>query len=234
MTRRREAGFTLLEVMVSLAILAVALVIIIEIVTNNVRATNKAKLMTAGTFLARAKIVEIEDRVLTQGFGQSDENDAGDFSNEGYPSFTWTSLIERVELPADLALQAQQAASDQSMNAQTTQNPLQAMSGFLGGFMTTLIEPIKIGLQESVRKVTVKVTWNEIGRGPQTLEVATFMTDPVKLDMAVPGMGGTGTPGTGGTNGQGTGGTSGSRNGTNGSTSNRPSSPAPPSFGGPR
>jgi general secretion pathway protein I len=225
-TRRRDGGFTLLEVMVSLAILAVALVVLVEIVTNNVRATNKAKLMTAATFLARAKIVEIEDRVLTQGFGQADENDAGDFSNEGYPRFAWTSLVERVELPADLAVQAQQAATDQSMQAQATQNPLQAMSGFLGGFMTTLIEPIKIGLQESVRKVTVKVTWDEVGRGPQTLEVATFMTDPVKLDMAVPGLGGTGTPGTGGSSGTGAGGTSGSRPGTSPTT--------PPATGGTR
>ena len=38
------------------------------------------------------------------------------------------------------------------------------MTGFLGGMMSTFIEPIRIGLQESVRKVTVRVFWDEIGR----------------------------------------------------------------------
>jgi prepilin-type N-terminal cleavage/methylation domain-containing protein len=35
-------GFTLLEVMVALAILATTLVVLLQIITNNVRATNHA------------------------------------------------------------------------------------------------------------------------------------------------------------------------------------------------
>ena len=39
----------------------------------------------------------------------------------------------------------------------------------------------RIGLQESVRRVTVRVFWDESGRPNQTLEVVTFLTDPAKL-----------------------------------------------------
>ena len=49
--RRREGGFTLLEVMIAVAILAVTLVTLLSIVTNNMRATNHAKMTTAATFL---------------------------------------------------------------------------------------------------------------------------------------------------------------------------------------
>ena len=44
--RRSNGGFTLLEVMVALAILAMSAVVMVEIVTNNVRATNHSKLTT--------------------------------------------------------------------------------------------------------------------------------------------------------------------------------------------
>lgn len=203
-TRQRDQGFTLLEVMVSLAILAVSLIVLTNIVSNNVRATNRAKLMTAATFLARGKMVEIEDRVLYQGFSDTTIEEAGDFTEEGYPLFRWTTIVERVELPTDVAQQAQQAATQKTQSAEASQNPLMAMTGFLGGFMSTLIEPIRLGLQEAVRRVTVRVYYPELGRGEQMLEVQSFMTDPSRLDMAMmqvpqagqPGQG-TPAPGTG-------------------------------------
>ncbi len=205
--RRAGGGFSLLEVMVAIAILAGALVIILNIVTRNVRATNHAKLTSTATFLARAKIVELEDEVLRQGFVDTDEEDDGDFSEEGFPQFRWHTLVEKVELPTDVTQKAQDKAQDQT----TSNNPMEMMAGFMGGFMSTLIEPIRVGIEESVRRVTVVVTWDEIGRGEQSIDVVTFMTDPAKLDLAmaaVPGAGGTagaaGTTGAGGAGGGGT------------------------------
>jgi len=61
------------------------------------------------------------------------------------------------------------------------------LAGFMGSFMTTLMDPIRIGLEESVRRVVVKVKWNEPGRPEQSFEVVNFMTDPSKLDMALMG-----------------------------------------------
>lgn len=187
--RKAQGGFTLLEVMVALAILAGALVVLIRIVTGNIQNTNRAKMITVATFLARAKIVEIEDRVLIEGFIDFDDERKGDFSAEGYPDLTWESNVERVRLPLDLAQKAQQASADVTQNATNVgnQNPLQFMAGFMGGFMSTLMDPIRIGLEESVRRLSVSVYWNEYGRKPQTFEVVTFLTDPAKLDLALTG-----------------------------------------------
>jgi hypothetical protein len=73
------------------------------------------------------------------------------------------------------------------------------LSGFMGSFMTTLMEPIRLGLEESVRRVTVKIKWNEPGRPEQAFEVVNFLTDPSKLDMALQGGSPTSTTGTTGT-----------------------------------
>ena len=199
-----SSGFTLLEVMISLAILALALVSLLEIATNNVRNTNHAKLMTMATFLSRTRIADLEDQILETGFGEMDQDEEGTFEEQGYPQFRWTTLIERVELPTDIATKTQDQASDLSQS----DNPMSAMTGLLGGFMSTLIEPIRIGLQEAVRRLTVRVMWNEIGRPEQSFEIVTFMTDPSKLDMALPGAAGAqgaqgGTPAGGGTTGGG-------------------------------
>lgn len=179
------SGFTLLEIMVALAILASTLVVLLRIVTNNVRATNHSKMTTAATFLARTKMVEVEDAVLYDGFVETNELKNGTFKAYGYPQFRWNTSIERIELPTNLAQQTQDQARDATDKGKG--DPMAMMSGFLGGMMSTFIEPIRIGLQESVRKVTVRVTWDEIGRRDQSFEVVQYMTDPAKLDLALTG-----------------------------------------------
>ena len=225
--RGGEGGFSLLEVMVALAILAMALVTLAGITTANVRNTHHAKMVTTATFLARAKMADLEDLILDEGFTENDQEDEGDFADQERPEFRWTTLIEKVELPADLAQQTQEAAA--TATEENSDNPMSAMAGLMGGFMSTLIEPIRVGLEESVRRVTVKVSWDETGRPDRSFEVVTFMTDPAKLDAAVQAIGqppggtdqqagaGGGSGGSSGGRSSGAGGSSGSRSRSTGS-----------------
>ena len=176
-------GFSLLEVMVALAILATTLVVLLQIITNNVRATNHAKMTTAATLLARAKMTDIEDSVLENGFSTDNEADKGTFRDQNFPNFRWESSIERIELPTDM----KQAAQDQASDSSKSKDPMSALTGMMGGLMGSFLDPIRIGLQESVRRVTVKVIWDETARPNQTLEVVTFLTDPAKLDQSLTG-----------------------------------------------
>jgi len=184
---RGQGGFSLLEVMVALAILAMALVVLVGISTDNVRNTQHAKMTTIATFLARAKMAEVEDTVLEEGFTDNDELDEGDFGDQGWPDIHWKTAIEKVELPTDMAQQTQEAA--QGAMQEHSDNPLAAMAGFMGGFMSMLIEPIRVGLEEAVRRVTVTVSWHEAGRPDRSFEVDTFLTDPARLDLAVQAVG---------------------------------------------
>jgi len=197
MRRTRAAGFSLLEVMVSLAILAMSLVVLSRVVTTNVSAANHSRLTTAATFLARTRISMMEQSLLEYGFAEMDGEDTGDFAQEGFPAFRWYTSVERIELPADSTQKVQQASAKSTQS----NNPMEMLSGFMGGFMATLMDPIRLGLQESVRKLTVRVKWNEPGRLEQSFEVVNFLTDPSRLETAVSlsatGAGG-GTGGTGG------------------------------------
>ena len=196
--RQTSSGFTLLEIMVAVAILAATLVVMLSIVTNNVRSTNHAKMTTAATFLARNKMVDIEDQILDQGFTDNDEMGEGTFRDLGYPQFRWQTQIERIDLPSDLAGKARDQATTDKMDAK---DPMSMLTGFMGGMMSGFIDPIRIGLQESVRKVTVRVLWDEHGRRDQNFEVVQYLTDPAKLDLALTGGAAAGATGTGGTSG---------------------------------
>ena len=195
--RRSSSGFTLIEIMVAFAILSLSLVTILGIVTNNVRATNHAKMTTAATFLARTKMSDVEDQILYEGFTSDTETAHGTFKEDGYPQFRWETMNERIELPTDLTQKTQDKARETSNDAK---DPMSLMTGFLGGMMSSFIEPIRIGLQESVRKVTVRVLWDETGRRDQTMELTQYLTDPSKLDAsltgAAAGAGGPGAPNT--------------------------------------
>jgi general secretion pathway protein I len=186
-----ESGFSLLEVMISISILAIALVILTRTVTGDVRATHHSRMVTAATFLARTKISSIEQNILEVGFSEMEGEDEGDFSEEGFPHFKWYAAVERIMLPTAATQQTEQAAQKKTQST----NPMEVLSGFMGSFMTTLMEPIRLGLEESVRRVTVKVIWKEPGRPEQSFDVVNFLTDPSKLDMALQGGSTTSTTG---------------------------------------
>jgi len=215
--RRGPGGFTLLEVMVATAILAMSVVVLLEVVTNNVRITNHAKMLSAATFLARAKMSDIEQAVLDDGFSENDEEDSGAFVDEGFPRIRWRTMIEKIRLPTEGMNEVQGAAANKAQSS----NPMDQLQGMMGGLVGAFLEPIRLGLEGSIRRVTLTVEWDEYGRPNQTLDVVTYITDPSRLDMALgappPTTGATPTTSTpGGGSSSGPSGGGGGRNGPGG------------------
>src|SRR6476620_376520 len=89
----RRQGFTLLEVMVALSILAISLTAIFSINSSSVYGHVYAKKLTVATLLARSKMTDIEQELFDKGFQTDDDEQAGDFSDEGWPSYKWRAKI---------------------------------------------------------------------------------------------------------------------------------------------
>ena len=68
-----QRGFTLMEVMVSLAILGLALTTIAGIQANSFEASNYARRVTVATMLARSKMIAIELMLEKDGFSPNDK-----------------------------------------------------------------------------------------------------------------------------------------------------------------
>jgi len=86
----KNNGFTLLEVMLSVAILSIALVAVYGSQSQSVSLASEAKLNTTAPLLAQAKIAEIEEedaRNLT--------SSSGDFG-EDFPDYRWEFTVSDV------------------------------------------------------------------------------------------------------------------------------------------
>jgi general secretion pathway protein I len=83
----RIHGFTLLEILVALAVLALTLVVLLGLRNRDVDLVNTTREMTTATALARMKMVEAQ----MVGFLELGET-AGEFG-EDYPQFHWQRLV---------------------------------------------------------------------------------------------------------------------------------------------
>lgn len=91
--RKTFRGFTLLEVMVALAILAGALLTIAQIVSSSLRNEIRAQRLDVATLLARTKMVELEEWYERVGFKDFDEGDEGDFEALGHSDVKWKTEV---------------------------------------------------------------------------------------------------------------------------------------------
>lgn len=60
-SRRGRNGFLLMEVLVSVAILAVAMAVLIESIRNSIAATQLSRMRTKAAYLAQTKMWQLED-----------------------------------------------------------------------------------------------------------------------------------------------------------------------------
>lgn len=103
----RDRGFTLLEVTVALAILALGLVAIVDINTSATRLHEASQHITMATLLARSKLVDLEFQLQQDGFSDFDKEIDGTFEEEKHPEMHWKAEI----LKPDLTKSVQQITS---------------------------------------------------------------------------------------------------------------------------
>jgi general secretion pathway protein I len=84
---RNPRGFTLLEVLISLSIIAIVLISCLRAQNQSIRLYHLSRDMTVATILARQKMGEIE----LAGFPELGEEE-GDFEDT-FPGFTWRQRV---------------------------------------------------------------------------------------------------------------------------------------------
>ena len=95
-----NTGFTLLEVMIAVALIAIALTTLLGSQAQSVSFANSAKFETMAALLAQSKMSEI---VLQESTALS--GDSGDFG-EDYPGYAWETTV------SDIAIEGVENISD--------------------------------------------------------------------------------------------------------------------------
>lgn len=89
---KNQTGFTLLEVMIAMAILAVALVGVFQLQSQSISMAGESRFMTTASLLAQSKMADIEtDPAL------GNRSQKGDFAPD-YPEYAWTIQVTDTQI----------------------------------------------------------------------------------------------------------------------------------------
>lgn len=180
-----QGGFTLLEVLVAVAILSISLSSLLWSQINSLRATRYARGVTAAAFLAEYQLTEIEWQQINDGWQQSDIEYEGTFDDEGWPDVSYQCLVDFIELPEynqmlEAKTDADNALGDDAAYADAGDQAFSALG---------LVWPIvKQAIENSIRKASCTVLWTD-GKIEHEFEVQTFWADPERL-KEIPALGG--------------------------------------------
>jgi prepilin-type N-terminal cleavage/methylation domain-containing protein len=221
-------GFTLLEVMIGLALLGLALTVLIKSSANSIFNARQAQMMGVITDLSRGKIYDIEEKLLKEGFTETDQSeDDLTFEDEGWPNVRYSYKVEQVELPSFDQLQAMAlgrtegsgsagsaAGSDGELLGGGFQDSalgglLSQMGGGMGGgediddtmgaaFIQGQYQMVQETLKVSIRKVTLTVSYDVMGF-ERDLKTVAYFTDASAMDKVLSGLGSQELPEDGGT-----------------------------------
>jgi general secretion pathway protein I len=194
---RPRRAFTLLEVIVAMAILGVSLVAVFNINAQSMQAHQFAKRLTVATLLARGKMVDLEQKLHDGPMPADDEEDGGDFSAEGWADYKWRAKvivpktnglspdqligallnlpiggdsIDSKNAPGLSDLFSSKSGAPGAGKAAGGLGALGPMAGLAQGQFTQMVDL----LQRSVREVHLTVSWKE-GRKVETIDLVTHV-----------------------------------------------------------
>jgi general secretion pathway protein I len=163
-------GFTLLEVMISLAILAVGLVAVGSLNGGAVAMHAYGRRATQASLLLRGKMLDVEDDLQKNGFSDFNDEKHGDFTDDGAADYAWSAEILKPDVQLDPAQLLNPAggtpgqAAAPSGTTGTTSNPTgggpqSLLAGPLAGVMQAQAKTFVETLKKSVREIRLTVSW---------------------------------------------------------------------------
>jgi prepilin-type N-terminal cleavage/methylation domain-containing protein len=193
--RVNHAGFTLLEVIISLGILATSLVVLVDTQATAVMSTHEADRITLATNLAQEKMMEVQLIMEREGFGEQDIEEDGDFDDYGeedfrgddlhlslapdtLEGFKWAYTVRKIELtiPTNLGDVAGDLAGNGYFGAEGSEMDV-GETPDLGdmGISPTMVSE---HLAKFIREVRILVWWGPNEDELDQVEITTHIINP--------------------------------------------------------
>ena len=149
--RNKDKGFTLLEIMVAVAILSISLVALLTFQGNTMITSGRAERITEATMLARMKMAEIElelDKEIRRGDFPDERTEEGTF-DEPFNNYKWKMAIKSIKLPSPVM--GEEGSIESLIGRQLTEE-----------------------IAKTVREVKLEILWTEMAE-EQSIDVVTHI-----------------------------------------------------------
>lgn len=194
--RNSQSGFSLLEVIIAIAILALGFTALFAAQTQAAQTAYVARGTATAAMLARCKMGEIEEEITRNGLPAIDDQGRGECcEGTDIAGYECEWKIERVVLPDDFgdeggllgdgeeesagpdigALAADQDAQNVALNGMLNGGGGGGGGGGLAEMAISIAYPVlKPSIEEQVRRATVTISWSEGQRSP-SFEVVQYL-----------------------------------------------------------
>lgn len=183
---RSQAGYSLLEVLVALAILATVLTVLMATQASSNQQAVFSNELTRASLLARGKMVDLEYEVTKEGFSELDQTFSGDFREEGSEDVRWFAKVEPVQIPEGAREELLAKINSQLFGGVDNEGALQgnaAFSSMLPMLIGQLPEIInRVG--EKVRRVELRVEF-PYGLNMHEITVTQYIVDRSEADFQI-------------------------------------------------
>jgi type II secretion system protein I len=148
---KNPKAFTLLEVLIALAIMALAFGSILAVEQGSINASARAKQMHTVAMLAKNQMILTEYQVEGKTFEEVKKEDTGAFA-EPYSDYRWTTTIKQVQFP------------HLNLSSEKENEPMPD---------DQMIKIITSHLSQSIHQIQVRVSWKK-GSTEQDYTLSTF------------------------------------------------------------
>jgi len=219
---KSRRGFTLLEVMVSLGILAVSLAAISGITAGSYAASDYARGMTIATLLARSKMIDVEEEMWKDGFPDDDKELDGEFDEEGHPEYRWKATVRKIDVDLGQMIGGLLGGDVSQENlGEHIQGYLGALTGgtgegiesgaaeqvggskiaemLQGQQLEVMFKQVGDNLAEAIREIEIEILWGKEGVSEESIKFIQYIVTTGRINtpknVRVGGAAGLGLPG---------------------------------------
>lgn len=142
-------AFSLIEVLAALLLLSVSVIALSQNQVQSIRLIQTAKFRDQAVRLAQSRMNELDQKVKVQGIDVLKDSERGEFDQELYPTYTWTSTKEKIPVPDFMQLVSMasgESAQEDEFDMSSLQGPMKSITDIWG---------------KAIRQVTVEVSWKE-------------------------------------------------------------------------
>jgi general secretion pathway protein I len=181
--KRHPKGFSLLEVLIALAILSISLIALFSSQAGAVKMAYRARHIGVATLLARCKMAEVEEQIAREGLPAISDVGSDECCEDAeVDGFTCDWEIQRIVLPDTMFLPDDDKKKDSAPAAPAANaDPAsllassQAAMGSATSMAMSYVFPIlKPSLEAQIRRATVTVRWTE-GDRPLSFDVTQYV-----------------------------------------------------------